>query len=366
MSHFAGNPCVPDYNRVSMKFEKNELMIEHDVCLQTANSFGIKAQAHRLLLIESVQQLIALYDAFQNDVELFNLPRLILGGGSNVILSDFLPHLVLKVALKGLELTRETEDQFIVRAGAGENWHEFVQWTIAQSYAGLENLSLIPGTVGASPIQNIGAYGVEMQDHFHSLTAFDFVSGELKTFNKADCAFAYRDSVFKSGEPNRYLIVDVTFALPKQWQPNLGYGDVAKYLTDSGITQPKPLDVSAAVIAIRQSKLPDPAKIGNAGSFFKNPIVSAELREQILREFPQCVSYRQTNGSFKLAAGWLIDACGWKGRRVGAVGVYEKQALVLVNFGGATGAEVRALAKEIQRSVFEKFAVELEVEPVFV
>ncbi|MBC3830393.1 UDP-N-acetylmuramate dehydrogenase [Undibacterium amnicola] len=349
-----------------MKYEKNELIFQHDVCLQTANSFGIKAQAHRLLVIDSVQQLIALYEAFQHDDELANLPRLILGGGSNLILSDFLPHLVLKVAIKARELIVETSDQFIVRAGAGENWHEFVQWTLAQGYGGLENLSLIPGTVGASPIQNIGAYGVEMQDRFHSLTAFDFVTGALKTFDKAECAFAYRDSNFKSSEPNRYLIVDVTFALPKQWQANLGYGDVAKYLTDIGITQPKPLDVSAAIIAIRQSKLPDPAKIGNAGSFFKNPIVSAELREQILQKFPQCVSYRQTNGSFKLAAGWLIDTCGWKGRSVGPVGVYEKQALVLVNLGGATGAEVRALAKDIQRTVFEQFAVELEVEPVFV
>jgi UDP-N-acetylmuramate dehydrogenase len=349
-----------------MKSEKNNLVFQHNVCLQAANSFGIKAQAHRLIVVDNVQQLVALHDAVQNDVELIHLPRLILGGGSNVILSDFLPHLVLKMAIIGHELIAETEDHFLVRAGAGENWHEFVQWTLAQGYAGLENLSLIPGTVGASPIQNIGAYGVEMQDHFHSLTAFDFVSGELKTFNKADCAFAYRDSVFKSGEPNRYLIVDVTFALPKQWQANLGYGDVAKYLTDNGIVQPKPLDVAAAIVAIRQSKLPDPAKIGNAGSFFKNPIVSAELREQILQRFPQCVNYQQTNGSFKLAAGWLIDACGWKGRRVGAVGVYEKQALVLVNLGGATGVEVRALAKEIQRSVFEQFAVELEVEPVFV
>ncbi|MFZ6800259.1 UDP-N-acetylmuramate dehydrogenase [Undibacterium sp. Di24W] len=345
---------------------KPEFTLQQDVSLQSLNSFGINAQAHRFLCIENLSQLQALWQQTQADAELAALPRLVLGGGSNVVLSDRLPHLVLHMAIMGCELLDETEDCFIVRAGAGENWHEFVLWTLDQGFGGLENLSLIPGTVGASPIQNIGAYGLEMQDCFHSLTAFDFSTGELKTFYKQDCAFDYRDSIFKSGEQNRFVIVDVGFALPKQWLPRLNYGDVAKYLQEHDIDEPTPIDVSNAIIAIRRRKLPDPAVVGNAGSFFKNPIVSAELRNKILQQHPNCVSYPQTNGEFKLAAGWLIEQCGWKGLRRKTVGVYEKQALVLVNLGGATGAEVRALAQDIQVDVCRKFGVQLEVEPVFV
>lgn len=354
---------IPDYNLVLMK---SEFTLQQDVSLQGLNSFGIDARASYFLRIDELDQLRALWGRMQTDVALASLPRLVIGGGSNIILSDQLPHLVLQMAIMGRTLLIETAEHFIVRAGAGENWHEFVQWTLEQGYGGLENLSLIPGTVGASPIQNIGAYGVEMQDCFHSLTVFDFVTGTLRTFQKQECAFAYRDSIFKSGEQNRFVIVDVSFALAKAWQPRLSYGDVAKYLQDREIIEPTPHDVSQAIIAIRQSKLPDPAVIGNAGSFFKNPIVSAELRNQILQRYPNCVSYPQASGSFKLAAGWLIEQCGWKGRRFKTVGVYEKQALVLVNLGGATGADIRALAEEIQADVRKKFAVELEVEPVFV
>nr|WP_315486618.1 UDP-N-acetylmuramate dehydrogenase [uncultured Undibacterium sp.] len=345
---------------------KPEFILQQDVSLQSLNSFGINANAHRFLCIENLSQLQTVWEQTQTDAELAALPRLVLGGGSNVILSDHLPYLVLHMAIKGRELQGETEDCFIVRAGAGENWHAFVQWTLAQGYGGLENLSLIPGTVGASPIQNIGAYGLEMQDCFHCLTAFDFATGELKTFYKHDCAFGYRDSIFKSGQQDRYVIVDVSFALPKQWQPRLAYGDVAKYLQDRDIAAPTPTDVSKAIIAIRQSKLPDPTVIGNAGSFFKNPIVSVELRNQLSQQYPNCISYPQANGDFKLAAGWLIEQCGWKGRRCDTVGVYEKQALVLVNLGGAKGADVSALAQKIQADVLEKFGVKLEVEPVFV
>jgi UDP-N-acetylmuramate dehydrogenase len=345
---------------------KPEITIQHDVSLLGLNSFGIDARASYFLKIDDIDQLRILWERMQSDVALASLPRLLLGGGSNIILSDQLPHLVLQMAIKGRALLMETAEHFIVRACAGENWHEFVQWTLEQAYGGLENLSLIPGTVGASPIQNIGAYGVEMQDCFHSLTAFDFVTGSLRTFQKQDCAFAYRDSIFKSGEQNRFVIVDVSFALAKAWRPRLAYGDVAKFLQDREIAEPTPTDVSQAIIAIRQSKLPDPAVIGNAGSFFKNPIVFAELRNQILQNYPHCVSYPQANGDFKLAAGWLIEQCGWKGRRLKTVGVYEKQALVLVNLGGATGADIRALAEEIQADVRKKFAVALEVEPVFV
>lgn len=345
---------------------KSEFTLLQDVSLQSLNSFGINAYAHHFVRIASLSQLQDLYQRSLHDPEFGSLPRLILGGGSNLILSDRLPHLVIQMAIAGRELLHETDEFYFVRAGAGENWHHFVLWTLHQGYGGLENLSLIPGTVGASPIQNIGAYGIEMQDLFYSLQAFDFQTGELKTFYKQDCAFGYRDSIFKSGEANRFVIVDVCFALPKKWQARLNYGDVAKYLVDRHVDSPTPVDVSNAIIAIRQSKLPDPSLIGNAGSFFKNPVVSAAVRDQIAHHFPHCVSYPQANGQFKLAAGWLIEQCGWKGYRGETVGVYEKQALVLVNLGGATGAAVRSLAQQIQTDVFAKFAVRLEVEPVFV
>ncbi len=345
---------------------KPEYLLQQNFDLRHLNSFGMSAQAHRYVRIESLSQLQALRTQFQTDTDLSQLPRLILGGGSNMILSEHLPHIVLHITIMGRQLEAETSDAFIVRAGAGENWHQFVLWTLAHGYPGLENLSLIPGTVGASPIQNIGAYGLEMQDYFDSLRALDMQTGEVKTFTKQDCSFAYRDSIFKSGEPGRYVILDVSFALPKQWQARLNYGDVAKYLQAHNVATPTPVDVSNAIIAIRQSKLPDPALIGNAGSFFKNPIVAADLRNQFLRQYPACVSYLQANGDYKLAAGWLIEQCGWKGYSAATVGVYEKQALVLINLGGANGAAVKQLAQTIQADVLAKMGVSLEVEPVFV
>lgn len=343
-----------------------DTLIQREVSLQNLNSFGIAAYAERFVRVQSLEQLRLVRQFALDHPDLADLPLFVLGGGSNVILPDRLPQLVLQMAIMGRELIQETEDHYIVRAGAGENWNGFVEWTLQQGYPGLENLSLIPGTVGAAPIQNIGAYGAEMQDHFYRLTAFHFASGEIKTFSKQECAFAYRDSVFKTLSPNPYLILDVSFALPKRWYPSINYGDVAHRLQQMGVVKAQPSDVSRAIIAIRQSKLPDPAVIGNAGSFFKNPIVSAALRNHILENFPNCVSYPQTDGRFKLAAGWLIEQCAWKGRDCGAVGVYEKQALVLVNRGGATGAAVRAVANHIQSDVFDRFGVHLEVEPVFI
>lgn len=343
-----------------------EASIQHQVALQSLNSFGIAACAEHFVRVSSLAQLQAIRTSVLGDPELARMPRFVLGGGSNVILPERLPQLVLQMAISGRELIEETEHHFIVRAGAGENWHDFVTWTLEQGYPGLENLSLIPGTVGAAPIQNIGAYGVEMQDHFLSLTAFNFETGELKVFSKLECAFAYRDSVFKSSAAHQYVIVDVSFSLPKVWYPSINYGDVALRLKQMDVDKATPLDVSRAIVAIRQSKLPDPAVIGNAGSFFKNPIVSAELRNRIVETYPNCVSYPQTDSRYKLAAGWLIEQCGWKGRSGGTVAVYEKQALVLVNAGGATGAAVRAMAQEIQADVKAKFDVELEIEPVFV
>jgi UDP-N-acetylmuramate dehydrogenase len=231
---------------------------------------------------------------------------------------------------------------------------------------GLENLSLIPGTVGAAPIQNIGAYGAETKDYFHSLTAFDPASGQFVTMDRDACRFAYRDSIFKQEAGRGLIIVDVTFALPKAWAPNLRYAELAQAVAAQGIAAPSPRQVADTVIAVRRRKLPDPAEIGNAGSFFKNPVIPAAACERLLAQYPALVHHRQPDGSEKLAAGWLIDQCGWKGRALGNAGVYEKQALVLVNRGGATGVEVQALARAIQADVQAKYGVLLEPEPVFV
>jgi UDP-N-acetylmuramate dehydrogenase len=334
----------------------------NNVDLKTLNTFGIAATAHIFLRIDRVEQLSQL----RQNSSLSMMSRLILGGGSNLVLSDEVDGLVLQIALQGKRIVSEDAENIYVLAEAGEKWHEFVLWTLQQGFGGLENLSLIPGSVGAAPIQNIGAYGVELQDYFHQLTAFDFLSGEIITLDKAACKFAYRDSIFKREYKDCLVILNVMFALPKVWQARLSYGDVAQRLIAKNISNPSPIDVSDAIISIRQSKLPDPAVIGNVGSFFKNPIVNADLRDALLVKYPAMVSYLQTDGHYKLAAGWLIEQCNWKGKSLGRVGVYEKQALVLVNLGGATGLEVRQLAQRIQHDVHGKFAVHLEIEPVFV
>jgi UDP-N-acetylmuramate dehydrogenase len=304
--------------------------------------------------------------ALRESAELRALPRLVLGGGSNILLTGDVDGLVLQMRGRGIAIVGASEDAVLVRAAAGENWHGLVQWTLAHGLAGLENLSLIPGSVGAAPIQNIGAYGSEIKDVFHSLTAYDFDSGEVLVLDRAACRFAYRDSVFKHELKDRAAILDVTFALPKQWRPNLGYAELAREIEASGIAAPDAQAVSDAVIAIRRRKLPDPEQIGNAGSFFKNPVVSAQMRDALLAAHPQLVSHAQADGSYKLAAGWLIDQCGWKGKSLGAAGVYEKQALVLVNRGGAKGEEIAQLARAIQQDVARAYGVMLEPEPVFV
>ena len=338
------------------------LTISRDVPLTRCNTFGLAAKAHRLLSLTDTEQLAQL----GAETALSALPRLILGGGSNVLLTRDFPGLVVHVQLKGIELLDDDGEVRRIRAAAGENWHDFVMWTLAQGYGGLENLSLIPGSVGAAPIQNIGAYGVEAGELIESVTLFDFASGATVVLPREACAFAYRDSVFKRDLRDSALIVAVTFALPKAWRPNTRYADVVQELAARGIATPSPRDISDAVIAIRQRKLPDPAVIGNAGSFFKNPVVPTEKRDALLAEHPQLVSYAQPDGSYKLAAGWLIDQCGWKGRNLGAAGVYEKQALVLVNRGGATGEEVWRLAQAVQADVMVRFGVRLEPEPVVI
>ena len=336
--------------------------IQYQFPLQSLNTFGIAASAHAYLRITNTEQLIGVYA----DANWGALPRLVLGGGSNVLLTGDFPGLVLHLALAGKEVVGDDETHHFVRAAAGENWHAFVQWTLAQGIGGLENLSLIPGTVGAAPIQNIGAYGLEIKDVFHSVTVFDPCDGSTRTMDAAACRFGYRDSIFKRDDGRELVILDVTFALPRCWQPNLRYAELAQAVAEQGWTAPTAPQVADTVIAIRRRKLPDPAVIGNAGSFFKNPVVTSEQCAALLERFPALVHHAQPDGSEKLAAGWLIDQCGWKGRNLGAAGVYPKQALVLVNNGGATGAEVVALAAAIQADVLAKYGVALEAEPVFV
>jgi UDP-N-acetylmuramate dehydrogenase len=358
------------------------MLVEKNVPLQPFNTFHIVAKAQTLVRIGSAQDLLAVLA----DPLLSALPKFVLGGGSNIVLTGDVKALVLKVEIPGRRLLQETDRHFMVEAGAGENWHDFVAWTLEQGYAGLENMAMIPGTVGASPVQNVGAYGVELQDRFDSLDAMDLETGEVFTLNAAQCAFGYRDSVFKHasthasihtgtghqamGLKGRALILRVRFALTKRWKPVLGYADLEKKMAEQNCQTPTARQIFDWICAIRRAKLPDPDVIGNAGSFFKNPTVSTEQCADIILRDPKVVHYRLADGAVKLAAGWLIDSCGWRGKSVGQAGVYEKQALVLVNRGagsnglGATGGEVMTLAKAIQTSVYERFGILLEPEPV--
>jgi UDP-N-acetylmuramate dehydrogenase len=334
--------------------------VQRDVSLTHFNTFGLPARAALLATIETPAQLAPLIDV----PEWLSLPRFVLGGGSNLILSGDFPGLMLQVRIPGRALIAEAADAWLVRAGAGENWHDFVRWTLERGWPGLENLALIPGTVGAAPVQNIGAYGLEIAERLQSVEAIELATGERATFDRAACCFGYRDSVFKREASGCYLITAVTFRLPKPWQPLTGYADVARELAARQIADPTARDIAEAVIAIRSRKLPDPAQIGNAGSFFKNPRVGAATFAGLAAHYPDLPSYPQPDGTVKLAAGWLIERCGWKGRNLGPVGVYEQQALVLINRGGARGTDVLRLAQAIQTSVRATFGVELEPEPV--
>ena len=336
------------------------MQTETGVSLKPYNSFGLPAVAQTLVRIRSDADVRRVVD----HPVLGRAPKFILGGGSNIILTRDMPQTVLKVEVPGLRLVEERADAWIVEAGAGENWHDAVMWTLAQGYPGLENLALIPGTVGASPVQNIGAYGLELQDRFDSLDGVDLRTGLGVTLGAELCAFGYRDSVFKHSLAGRVLITRVRFRLPKPWKPVLGYLELERKQADTGIAHPTPMQVAEWVMAIRRHKLPDPAQIGNAGSFFKNPMVSPEQCRDIIGRDPEIVHYPLPDGQIKLAAGWMIDACGWKGKTVGQAGVYEKQALVLVNRGGAIGSEVMTLARAIQESVYGRFGIRLEPEPV--
>ncbi len=338
------------------------MQIESGVSLKPYNTFGLPAVAQTLVRIASDADVRKVVD----DPKLGLAPKFVLGGGSNIILTRDMPQIVLKVEVRGMRIVEERAGAVIVEAGAGEDWHEFVAWTLAQGAFGLENLALIPGTVGAAPVQNIGAYGVELQDRFESLDAVDLVTGRSVTLRAGICKFGYRDSEFKHSLAGRSVITRVRFRLPRPWHPVLGYLDIQRKIADTGIAAPDARQVFDWVCAIRRSKLPDPATVGNAGSFFKNPVVTPEQCRDIIGRDPEIVHYPLPDGSVKLAAGWMIDACGWKGKTVGQAGVYEKQALVLVNRGAAIGSEVMTLALAIQESVYGRFGIRLEPEPVVV
>jgi UDP-N-acetylmuramate dehydrogenase len=345
-----------------MSTPRAPLQIERRASLREFNTFGLPAVAATLVRIHAdadVRRVLG-------DAELGRAPKFVLGGGSNVVLTHDLATVVLKVEITGRRLVREEVDAWIVEAGAGEPWADFVAWTLQQGWPGLENLALIPGSVGAAPVQNIGAYGVELKDRFDSLDAVDLVTGRSVTLGAAECHFGYRDSVFKGLLAGKSLITRVRFRLPRPWQPALGYLEIERKMAETGNRAPSAQTVFDWICAVRRAKLPDPAVIGNAGSFFKNPVVSAEQCRDIIGRDPEIVHYPLPDGSVKLAAGWLIDACGWKGKTVGRAGVYERQALVLVNRGGASGAEVLTLARAIQESVYGRFGIRLEPEPVIV
>jgi len=334
------------------------LQVRSDVSLKAHNTFGVDVAARYFAEADDDQQVRQALDAARER----QVPLLVLGGGSNLLLTADVDALVLRMASRGIRLLADDGQRVEIEAEAGEPWHPFVQWTLQQGFAGLENLSLIPGTVGASPVQNIGAYGVELKDCFLGLTALDRQSGEIREFDLQACAFAYRDSLFKR-ESGRWIILRVRFALSRNAALHLDYGPVRQRLAEQGIESPNASDVSRAICAIRSEKLPDPAVLGNAGSFFKNPLVSVELAGRLRAEYADLVAYPQADGQVKLAAGWLIEKAGWKGFRDGDAGVHRLQALVLVNYGNATGQQLLALAQRIQADIAERFGVSLEIEP---
>ncbi|MBB5206160.1 UDP-N-acetylmuramate dehydrogenase [Inhella inkyongensis] len=344
-----------------MTTPKPEPSVESDVDLRPYNSFGLPARARRLVRIRQESDLRWVV----NHPDWGRASKFILGGGSNLVLTRDLQPLVLKVEVPGLRLLDAGED-WVIEAGAGERWHDLVAWSLAQGAPGLENMALIPGTVGASPVQNIGAYGMELKDHFESLDTLDLMTGRVVTLDRAACHFGYRDSVFKQHLAGRSVILRVRLRLPKAWRPKMDYLDLQRAAEAAGVSEPTPSQIFDWVCSIRSAKLPDPAVIGNAGSFFKNPVVSEAVCREVIARDPHIVHYPLEDGRFKLAAGWLIDACGWKGKGVGGAAVYEKQALVLINRGEARGAEVLTLAQAIQASVFARFGIRLEPEPVVI
>lgn len=326
--------------------------------LKPFNTFGIEASARYFAEAFTIDELKEIIDwASQN-----NQPILLINGGSNMLLTKDWDGITIRIDLKGIEILKEDEDRAWVKVESGENWHQFVMWTLKNDFGGLENLSLIPGRAGTAPIQNIGAYGVEIKDSMTELTALEISTLKIRKFTNAECKFGYRDSVFKNELKGKYVILDVTFKLSRRNHVlHTDYGAILTELERLGVENPTIQDVSRAVIHIRESKLPDPAEIGNSGSFFKNPVISAEEFKKLKEKFPD-VQGHQKNGGFKIAAGWLIEKAGWKGKRFGDAGVHQNQALVLVNYGNATGNEIYNLSQKILEDIYQKFGILLERE----
>lgn len=333
------------------------MQIQENVQLLLYNTFGLKASASYFCGITSLDELKEAVEFGRSR----SLSNFVLGGGSNILFTKDIDALTLKIDMMGIELIRETDSSYIVKFHAGESWHGCVMHCIENGYAGIENLSLIPGNIGAAPMQNIGAYGVEIKQRFKELEALNLETLEVEKFNNSACEFAYRESVFKCALKDKYIILNVTLELLKEPELNTSYGAIEQELEVLGVQDPTIQTVSQAVINIRQSKLPDPTEIGNAGSFFKNPVISVEDHERIKAEYPEVVAY-PTKEKMKLAAGWLIEKAGWKGKRFDNYGVHERQALVLVNYGGAIGSDLYDLSEEIMKDVQEKFGVRLERE----
>ncbi len=325
-----------------------------DVSLKELNTFGIDVKAKRFIVATQTEQLLTLLKQYRDDTLFF------LGGGSNMLLTKDIEALVIQLAIKGKKILREDDDFAWVEAQVGENWHEFVLWTLEHNLGGLENLSLIPGQVGTTPIQNIGAYGVEIKDQMVECVALRIKDLELVTFSNKQCAFDYRESVFKNELKDQYIVLSVVFKLTKRnHKLHIGYGAIQSELQQNNIIEPTIHDVSKAVIAIRESKLPNPKEIGNSGSFFKNPVISTQQFHELQREYPEIPHYTINEELTKIPAGWLIEQTGFKGKRFGDAGVHSKQALVLVNYGNATGAEIAQLAATIQEAVLQKFHIEI-------
>lgn len=327
--------------------------IQQNISLKQYNTFGIDTNANRFVAVGSLSELKSI---LVDEKDIF-----LLGGGSNMLLTKNIEALVIHLNLKGIVVNDTEKDVVYVTAEAGENWHDFVLWCISQNYGGLENLSLIPGNIGTSPIQNIGAYGVEIKDTFQQLEALEIATGKIKTFTHSDCKFGYRNSVFKNELKGKYIITNVTFKLTKNnHQINISYGDIKNHLKD--IEHPTLKDISDAVISIRQQKLPDPKEIGNSGSFFKNPVIGSALFNSLQKKHAKMPHYVVSENEIKIPAGWLIEQCGFKGQRFGDAGVHSKQALVLVNYGNASGQDIYNLAQNIRQKVKDTFGISLEIE----
>ncbi len=331
--------------------------IQHHFSLKNYNTFGIEAKAKQFIAVHSTEELKDILEQKKAD------KKFILGGGSNMLLTKDIDALVIHIDLKGKNIIKENDDFVWVESQAGENWHEFVLWTIDQDFGGLENMSLIPGNVGTTPVQNIGAYGTEIKDTFVSCQAITIENQEIKSFLKEECNFGYRESIFKNDAKDQYIITSVVFKLTKKnHKINSSYGDIAAELAKNNRTEPTLKDVSNAVISIRRSKLPDPKELGNSGSFFKNPILLKSDFEKIYQQFPEMKYYEISETEVKVPAGWLIEQAGFKGKRFGDAGIHKNQALVLVNYGNATGAEILNVSKDIQETVFKKFGIHIEAE----